>query len=94
MEVSNLYFESLKQNPLKAVMHHPPVGDHRAGDIKFSERSCFHKLARILYKMLRTFYVGVIFYYIPFMVMLIQWSTFVDEPTEGAHDAHEAHGHH
>jgi hypothetical protein len=71
MEVSNLYFESLTQNPLKAVMHHAPIGDKRAGDIKFSERSCFHKIARVGYKMLRTFYVGIIFYYIPFAVMLI-----------------------
>ena len=65
-------------------MHHGPVADNRANDIKFSERSCFHKIARVFYKMLRTFYVGVIFYYIPFAVMLIQWCT-VPDPNAAAH---------
>lgn len=71
MEVSNLYFESLTQNPLKVVMHHPPVAKWKAGDITFAKRSCYHKMARVLYKILRTLYVGVIYYYIPFAVMLI-----------------------
>jgi hypothetical protein len=71
MEVSNLYFESLKTNPLKALLHHPPEAEIKGIDIKFSERSCFHKCARVFYKILRAFQVGVIFYFIPFSVMWI-----------------------
>lgn len=71
MEVSNLYFESLKQNYLKKVMHHPPRGDHKGKDIQFSERTCFHKIARVIYKITRCFYVGVVFYFVPFAVMFI-----------------------
>ena len=66
-------------------MHHAPVGDNRANDIKFSERSTFHKIARVFYKMLRTLYVGIIFYYIPFAVMLIQWCTIPGAAGHGGH---------
>lgn len=71
MEVGNLYFESLKSNYLKRVMHHPPVADHRGDTIVFKDRSTFHKIARVYYKFLRSFYVGVIFYFVPFSVMFI-----------------------
>lgn len=71
MEVSNLYFESLKQNHLKKVMHHPPKAEKRGDEIAFSDRSLFHKIARVQYKSLRAVYVGVIFYFIPFSVMWI-----------------------
>jgi hypothetical protein len=71
MEVGNLYFESLKQNHLKGVMHHPPIAEKRGDEIKFMERSCFHKFARIWYKLFRMLYVGVVFYFIPFAVMYL-----------------------
>mmetsp|Transcript_12167 Transcript_12167/g.20511 ORF Transcript_12167/g.20511 Transcript_12167/m.20511 type:complete len:217 (-) Transcript_12167:89-739(-) len=79
MEVSNLYFESLMGNKLKAVMHHPPKIEHRGKDIKFAERSLFHKCARLFYKMLRCVYVGFLFYYVPFVVLFLQWITKVSE---------------
>lgn len=81
MEVGNLYFESLKENYLKNVMHHAPIADHRGQDIHFRERSIFHKFARVYYKVLRTFYVGVVFYFVPFSVMFIQWSTTNADPS-------------
>jgi hypothetical protein len=77
MEISNMYFESLKGNLLKEVLHHPPDMVKSGSDISMSDRSCFHKGARVLYKILRCFYVSVIFYFIPFSVLLLQWMTKV-----------------
>jgi hypothetical protein len=71
MDIKNLYFESLKSNKLKEIMHHPPKIIVKGKDIKFSERSCYHKCARILYKILRSFYASVIFYFVPFSVFYI-----------------------
>jgi hypothetical protein len=71
MEVGNLYFESLNESYLKNVMHHAPVADHRGQDIHFANKSTFHKIARVFYKVLRMLYVGVVFYFIPFAVMFI-----------------------
>lgn len=87
MDVGNLYFESLKNNYLKKVMHHAPIAEICGRDIVFMDRTCFHKFARIFYKILRMVYVGVIFYYIPFTVMYIQWITQVPEAdsTQGHH---------
>lgn len=79
MEVGNLYFESLKNNYLKRVMHHAPIAEIKGSTIKFSQRSCFHKLARIVYRFLRMVYVGVIFYFIPFSVMWLQWIAIIPE---------------
>ena len=84
MEISNMYFESLKGNKLKEIMHHAPKCVKSGKDIKFSERTLFHKGARILYKVLRSFYVSVIFYFVPFSVMYLQWIT-VPETCEAHH---------
>ena len=81
MEISNMYFESLKGNKLKEIMHHAPKCVKAGDDIKFSERTLFHKVARILYKVLRAFYVSVIFYFIPFSVMLVQWVAIPEDCT-------------
>jgi len=77
MNIPNLYFNSLKQNPLKKVVkpENRPEANIRGEDIKFWERSCFHKVARVIYKFFRAIYVGVIFYFIPFSVMWVQWIT-------------------
>ncbi len=48
MEVSNYYFEALMNNKLKVIMHHPPKLHVKGDDIKFMERSCFHKVARVI----------------------------------------------
>lgn len=84
MEISNMYFEALMNNPLKVVMHHPPTIDFKGHAIKFRDRSCFHKLARLLYKLIRCLYVGLIFYYIPYTVIYLQWLTKAD-PSHGHH---------
>jgi hypothetical protein len=89
MEISNMYFESLKSNKLKEIMHHAPTQVKSGKDIHFSERSCFHKFGRILYKVLRCFYVSVIFYFVPFTVMYLQWITIAPAGGHG-----NGHGHH
>jgi hypothetical protein len=71
MEVKNLYFESLKNSKLKEVMHHPPKHTNKGKEIKFKERPLFHKFARIFYMALRTVFVGIIFYFIPYSVLVV-----------------------
>jgi hypothetical protein len=84
MEVSNLYFESLMNNKLKAIMHHPPELVVKGADIKFMQRSLFHKVARMIYKTIRCLYVSCVFYFVPFAVIYLQWIMVPD---------HSAHGH-
>jgi hypothetical protein len=71
MEISKMYFEALKSNKLKEMMHHRPHYEKRGRDIKFSDRNLFHKIARVVYKVLRALYVSVIFYFVPFIVMYL-----------------------
>ena len=73
MEIPNFYFESMGDNPLKKILHHPPAIDDegRGKNIKFMDRSCFHKFARILYKCMRGFYASVFFYFIPYATFAI-----------------------
>jgi len=84
MEVSNLYFESLMNNKLKVIMHHAPKLETKGSDIRFMERSLFHKLARMIYKFIRCLYVSVVFYFVPFAVLYLQWIMVPD---------HSGHGH-
>lgn len=69
VEIGKMYLESLQGNALKAIMHHPPKRELDGKDIRFRERGCFHKFARVIYVTIRTFYVGIIFYYVPFAVL-------------------------
>lgn len=39
----------------------------------FGQRSCFHKLARMVYKLTRCFYVGLVFYFVPFATLFMQF---------------------
>jgi len=73
MEVSSLYYESLMHNKLTQILHHPPKISNHNRDLKFAERSVFHKFARIFFKAFRALYVGVIFYFVPFTVIYSQW---------------------
>lgn len=71
MDIKNLYFESLKTNKLKEIIHHAPKIIIKGKDIKFSERSCYHKCARIIYKGLRAIYASLIFYFLPFSIFFL-----------------------
>jgi len=65
-------------------MHHAPIADYHGVEVEFAKRSTFHKIARVFYKVLRSFYVGVIFYFIPFSVMWLQWTTIPADESETA----------
>lgn len=82
-EVSVLYYESQEgTNHLLEVMHHHPKIMNRGCEIDFKDRSCFHKLFRVLYRGMRCFYVSVNFYFLPFLIFYIQWMTPIKK---GAH---------
>ena len=72
MEVTKLYFESLIDNKLRTVVHHPPKYDK---EIKktFSERSLFHQVARVIYKIFRAFYISCIYYFVPYYLIIVFW---------------------
>lgn len=82
MEVSNLYFNSLMGNKLKKVMEKAPKIKKRGRDIPFMGRTLFHKVARVIYKAFRAYYVSVIFYFMPFSVIFLQW--FLDPESYNA----------
>ena len=69
-----MYFEALSDNYLRKVCHQHAHNRYKGKDIKFSERSLFHKLARVIYKLLRAIYVSVIFYFIPFVVLFLNFA--------------------
>ena len=73
MELNKIYLESLTDNTLKSMLHSHVNVEKSSKDIKFSERSCFHKFARVLYKSTRSVYVSVIFYFVPFYVLYLNF---------------------
>lgn len=87
MDVSNFYAEAMMENKLKEfveeadkphrdMIEDPVTGEMRykkGSDMKFGERSCFHKLARMVYKLTRCLYVGVVFYFVPFTTLFMQF---------------------
>ena len=85
MELPKMYFEALLDNPLREIMHHNPTRVNRGKDIPFSSRSCFHKMARVVYKVTRSFYVSVVFYFVPFFVIVL--NTFYSKVGDEHHAA-------
>lgn len=102
VEIGKMYLESLQKNPLKALLHHPPKITKFQKDFKEEKLSCFHKVARFLFVTIRTLYVSVIFYFVPFAVLFWQWATklegedFLDSNANhakagGSHGEHGGH---
>jgi len=73
MEIPKFYFEALGENHIKSIFHNPAIIEKKGIDIAMSDRSLFHKIARVLYRGLRVIYVSVIFYLVPFVVFFIQY---------------------
>jgi hypothetical protein len=75
-EVSEIYFEALASNNrmLWDIEPYLPEKETRGKDIQFSQRTCFHKLARFVYKIFRCFYTSVVFYFVPFLPVIIQFA--------------------
>lgn len=53
-----------------------PVIKTDGKQISMSERSCFQKMGRIVYKFLRALFVSLIYYYAPFLVVIIPFLYF------------------
>jgi hypothetical protein len=83
MDVSAIYYRSLGANELKQLFK-TKVESCRGRDIKWSDRRCFHKFARIIYKVMRAFYVSFIFYLVPFTTILFAF--FMGYPFAKKHE--------
>ena len=71
VELPKIFFESQHHdNYLYNVFKADLAVENKTARIKFSERTCFHKCARVTYRLMRCFYASVIFYFIPFMVLI------------------------
>ena len=73
MEFSKFYFEALIEDKIKVILEDSPKNIHKGKDIIFGDRSLFHKAARVIYICMRAFYVSVIYYFLPFGIVLFQW---------------------
>lgn len=74
VELPKIFFESQHyDNYLYNVFKAELAVENKTKNIKFSERTFFHKCARVAYKIMRCFYASVIFYYIPFIVLFLQF---------------------
>jgi hypothetical protein len=71
-ELQEVFFESMLQNKLVEMMHHPPKLENKE-KIKFMNRSFYHKVARVIYRFWRSIYVSAIFYFLPFGMIGLQW---------------------
>lgn len=93
IELSKMYYESLMNNKLVQIVHHPPkLTPEQVGDTKaprpFKERTCFHKMARIIYKIIRSWYISVNFYFLPYFVIYWQFLVKVDPNAHHGGGAH------
>ena len=70
-DLSKIYYAALGADQLKDVFKTPVLRKNHGTDIEFSERRCFHKGARIVYKIVRGFYISVIFSLVPFSSVLV-----------------------
>lgn len=58
------------------VCKHPVYKSNAGRHIKFSDRTWFHKLSRIVYKFFRLFYVSIFFYFQPFICIIEPFMSF------------------
>ena len=70
MDVSAIYYAALMNNELKQLFNTQVINDKRGKDIEWSDRSCFHKFARAIYKSIRAIYVAAFYYLVPFTSIL------------------------
>ena len=74
VELPRIYFESMHgDEKLFEVFNHKVKVTKKGKDIKMSDRTHFGKVARVIYLFLRLFYVSIVFYCIPFAVMIFNY---------------------
>jgi hypothetical protein len=71
------------------MFHEPLRLDKKGRYLKFSERSLFHKFARALYRFMRVIYVSVIFYFVPFLILAIEFMGWLKD--EEHHESAETY---
>lgn len=71
IELPKFYFEAMKEPELKTLMHHPLEVIRKGSLIKFNERPLIDKLERVLYKGLRICYTAILFYFFPFLIIML-----------------------
>jgi hypothetical protein len=64
-----------RQYCLKDILldENAPAITMRNYNIRFEDREPWHKCARIVYKVMRGIYVSVIFYFVPFMFLFMEF---------------------
>ena len=71
IELPAMFYNALADSAIKKVFQFKVKRMNRGKDISFAKRSLFHKVARILYKVFRSLYIGIMFYMSPFFVYAI-----------------------
>lgn len=69
IKLPDMYFQSFSNNELKKVCDEELKVVVRGRFLPFSSRSSLNKVARMVYRVLRTLYVSLIYYFIPFAVL-------------------------
>ena len=67
--IGSLVNDRLKQRIFKST--HTLKVTSKGSDIKFKDRSCSNKLMRVIYRVFRSIYVSIFFYFQPFIVIFI-----------------------
>lgn len=75
MEFPALYLESLLDFKLKEVIEKPAKRIYTGSGLSPDNDSWFHYFGRKFYTVIRTLYATIIFYFIPFSVLLVHWLT-------------------
>jgi hypothetical protein len=73
VEIPGIYMNALIDDNLKARMFssHQLEVTNKGSEIQFSERSFLNKIERCIYRINRSIYVSIIFYFCPFIVVYI-----------------------
>ena len=80
LELTKMYLEALRDPYMEEALENHIKAEKKGKDIKFMERNWFHKIARLIYKLIRLIYCSVIFYFVPFSVYFIATIVSTAEP--------------
>ena len=81
IELPAMFYSAMADPAIKKVFQFKVQRINSGKDIKFTDRTFYHKVARIIYKVFRSIYVGAMFYMSPFFVYAIvyQFGDNLDE---------------
>lgn len=71
--IPGFFFGALNSKyTLRDVFKAKIVKSNKGADINLSDRSCFQAVIRVLYKCIRGFYISVVYYFVPFILLSVQ----------------------